>query len=129
MAAGQVVTSYLAPATTAITAVGAASAAVTLTIPAAAAGLFNYLCFLELTAYATVANVGGVTPVTVTTTGITGTPAFTLPTAIAVGAIVPYLLTPAVPIKGSAAATAMTIVAPVFTNIIWRITAYYYVDV
>jgi hypothetical protein len=131
MAAGQVVIAYPAPATTAVSATAIVSTAVTLTIPAAAAGLFNYLCYLEITLFATAAVAPAATPVLVTTTGITGTPTFSLGFPVgAAGVILDRIIVqPTSPLKGSAAATAMTFVAPIATLAIWRLNALYYVDV
>lgn len=131
MPTGSAVTAYLAPATTTVSATGAANAAVTLTIPAAGAGLFNYITLVEISCYCATAITGAATPVSVTSTGITGAPTFKIaqPT-VAVGGLVDRLMyTLSVPIKGSAANTAATIVAPVYTGAIWNINAAYYTDV
>lgn len=125
------VVANLAPATTAISATAAVSTGVTITIPAAGAGLFNHLVLLEITLFATAALTAATTPVLVTTTGITGTPTFSLAFPVsAAGALVDRLILPfGVPLRGSAANTAMTIVAPIATLAIWRLNAYYYTDV
>jgi hypothetical protein len=131
MAAGQAVISYPAPATTAISGTAAVSTGVTLTIPAAGAGLFNYVCYLEITLFATAALTAAATPVLVTTTGISGTPTFSFAFPVAaVGQLVDrIIIQPTQPLKGSAANTAITIVAPIATLAIWRLNALYYVDV
>jgi len=120
------VAAALKAATTAVSATGIAAAGVTLTIPSAGASLFNYLTFLELVAYNTAARTGGVTPVLVASTGISGTPTFEFSSAGAVGTIERYVYDFNTPLKGSAAATAMTFVAPATTSVIWRINAFYY---
>ena len=125
MAGGNFTTTQTA--TTVVSATGVAAAAVTLTIPAAPAGLFNYLCFLEISQYATAALTGGATPVLVTSTGLTGTPTFTFSTALAIGAAERLFYPLGTPVKGSAAATAITIVCPATTSVIWRVNVTYFV--
>lgn len=70
-----------------VTAVGAAGAAVTLTLPAAAAR-FHRIAWIEIIMYATAARTGGATPVTVTSTNLPGNPAWTHESAQAVGTCV-----------------------------------------
>lgn len=108
----------------ALTATGAAAAAVTLTLPAAI-GKFHSIVRLEITAYTTVARVGGVTPVIVTTTNISGTPAFTFASAAAVGTTDSKIAEPTLPIKSLVANTATTIVCPATASIIWRVNCFY----
>jgi hypothetical protein len=115
-------------ATTSIpaTQTGAAGAAVTLTIPAPAAGLFNYIQSLHISLYASAARTGAAAPVIVTTTNLPGAPAFNFPTAQAIGSIDRDDQDYVAPVKSITAATATTFVAPVATSGIWRITATYY---
>src|SRR5690349_3800962 len=68
-----------------VTATAAAGSAATLTIPAPAAGIFNYLQYLQIILYAAAALTGGATPQLVTTTNLPGSPVFTFPTALAIG--------------------------------------------
>lgn len=112
--------------TTGITATAAAGAGVTITIPAVAAK-FNYLAYLSIVMYAAAALTGGATPVVVTSTGLSGTPAWTFPTAAAIGTLTEEKVETSHPIKGTAINTAMTIVAPATPNVIWRVTAAYFV--
>lgn len=107
----------------AATAVGASGAAVTLTIPAPPTDVFAYLQRVEVVQYAVAALTGGATPVTVTTTNLNGA-AFTFPTAQAIGLNYPVVLEG--PVKGAAAATAITIVCPATTSVIWRVNATYF---
>lgn len=130
--AGTPVQAYLAPATAAQSATAAVSTGITLTIPAAGAGLFNYLCLAEVSLYVSTSVTGAATPIAVTTTGITGTPSFAVAalTSAVVGTLLDRIIwTPSTPLRGSAANTTMTIVAPVVTGAIWRLNALYYVDV
>jgi hypothetical protein len=109
-----------------ITATAAAGAAVTLTIPAPAAGLFNYIMSLHISLYASAARTGAAAPVIVTTTNLTGAPAFNFSTAQAIGLIERDDQDYVAPVKSTAAATATTFVAPIATGGIWRLTANYY---
>jgi hypothetical protein len=104
--------------------VGASGAAVTLTVPAPNGGLFAHLVWAEILMYAVAALTGGATPVTVTTTGLVDDPAFTFPTAQAIGLVYKQELKG--PVKGSTADTALTIVCPATTNVIWRVNAVYF---
>lgn len=108
----------------AVTAVGAAAAAVTLTLPAVA-GQFHYIDAIEITCYASAAGTGGATPVTVTSTNLSGGNAWTFPSARAIGSIVQQVLTPNRPVKSAAIGTATTIVCPATAGVIWRVNAYY----
>lgn len=115
---------------TAATATAAAAAAVTLTIASPGAGLRQYLTRLEIdrvngTAAALTASA---TPVVVTTTNLPGSLAFTFAAdALAAGACDPRPMDFAYPLMASAQATAVTIVCPATTGVIWRVTALYYV--
>lgn len=114
--------------TTTQTAVGAAGAAVTLTIASPGAGLRHYLTYLSINRFAAALLVAAAAPVTVTTTNIPGTTAFSFPAeAAAQGTIDRWREDFAYPIAASAQAAATTIVCPVTTNVIWRVTAGYYV--
>ena len=111
-----------------VTAVGAAAAAVTLTLPAPGLGLRQYLTYLRIGRFATAALTAAAAPVTVTTTNIPGTPAFTFPADAALqGTLFNYQEDFAYPIMGNAQNTAMTVVCPATTAVIWRVTAGYYV--
>lgn len=110
------------------TAVGAAGAAVTLTIPNPGAGLRVYLTYLSINRFATALLAVGATPVTVTTTNLPSSVAFSFPAdAAAAGTIDRWREDFAYPIASVAQAAATTIVCPATTNVIWRITAGYYI--
>jgi hypothetical protein len=116
----------ITPAT--VTAVGASGATVTLSVPAPVAGLRNYLTYLSINRFAAAVLTAAAAPVTVTTTGITGALAFSFAAdAAALGTLDRWREDFAFPIAASAQATAITVVAPVTTGVIWRITAGYYV--
>lgn len=111
-----------------ITATGAAAAAVTLTIPSAGSGLFNYLGMLQIVKFSAAALTPAASPVLVTTTGIIGLPTFSFPADVsAQGLVVEQLFQFPSPVKGSAAATAMTVVCPATIGIIWRLNAAFYI--
>lgn len=111
-----------------ISATGAAAAGVTLTIPSAGVGLYNYLTSLQIVKFSTAALTAAATPVLVTTTGIIGTPTFSFPADIsAQGLSVEQKFEFPKPVKGTATATTMTIVCPATTAIIWRVNAAFYI--
>lgn len=115
------------PSTTVITGTAAISTGVTLTLAAPPAGLFHHISQISITCFAGAALTPAATPVLVTSTNLNGNPTFDFPNAGAQGVINSLLLSPAVPIKSAVAATATTIVAPVLTGCIWRLTAYYFI--
>lgn len=110
----------------ALTAVGAAGAAVTLTLPAPAAGLFHYITSLTIQRYASAALTGAAAPIVVTSTNLPGAAAWSFDTAGAIGVSQVQQVSMTAPLKSSAAATATTIAAPIATGVIWRISATYY---
>lgn len=108
-----------------VTAVGAAAAAVTVTLPAAGAGLFHYIDSIEITMYNTAARTGTATPVTVTSTNFPTANAWTFPSAGAIGTTTPYMMSANRPIKSATANTNTTIVCPATTGVIWRVNVFY----
>jgi len=116
------------PTTLSVTATGAAGAAVTLTVPAAGAGLFHYFTRIIIQRFATAALTAAAAPVIVTTTNLAGSRQLSFPADAALqGTMYTEEISPSQPIKSSTANTATTIVCPVTTGIIWRVTADYYV--
>lgn len=110
------------------TAVGAAGAAVTLTLASPGAGLRHYLTYISINRFATALLTAGAAPVTVTTTNLPGALAFSFPAdAAAQGTLFPLREDFAFPIASSAQGTATTIVCPATTGVIWRVTAGFYV--
>ncbi len=111
-----------------VTAVGAAGAAVTLTLPAPGVGLRQYLTYLSINRFAAALLTAGTAPVTVTTTNLPGALAFSFPAeAAAQGTIDRWREDFAFPVAGSAQNTAMTVVCPATTNVIWRVTGGYFI--
>lgn len=111
-------------ATLSVTATGAAAAAVTLTLPAVI-GLFHNISYLSITAYTTVARTGTATPVIVTTSNLSGSPAFTFASAAPIGTTDIKSFDFPQPVKSLVANTATTIICPATASIIWRINIFY----
>jgi hypothetical protein len=110
------------------TTTGASGAAVTLTLASPGAGLRHYLTYLRISRIATAALTAAATPVIVTTTNLPGSLAFSIQADAALqGTIFAIQEDFAYPIAASAQNTATTIVCPVTTGVIWRITAGYQV--
>ncbi len=110
------------------TAVGAAGAAVTLTLASPGAGLRHYITYLSINRFATALLTAGAAPVTVTTTNLPGSLAFSFAAdAAAQGTIDRWREDFAYPLASAAQGTATTIVCPATTNVIWRVTAGFYV--
>ena len=110
------------------TVTAAVGVAATLTLPAPAAGLRQYIGSIRIERHASVLLTAGATPVLITSTNIPGTPTFSIPAdAAAAGTVYEKIVDLNRAIAATAQATAVTIVAPVTTGVIWRLTAYYYV--
>ena len=105
-----------------LTAVGAAAAAVTLTVPADGSSTASFR-YLSITLYNTLARTGVAAPVTVTTTNLNSL-AFTFPSAGAVGTVAELKVEGSLPMR-AAAAGAVTVVCPATTSVIWRVNTYY----
>lgn len=108
--------------------VGASGAALTLTLAAPGVGVRHYITYLRIVRYAAAVLTAAAAPVTITTTNLPGSLAFSFPAeAAALGTVYTYQEDYAYPIVSSAQNTATTFVAPVTTGVIWRITAGFYV--
>jgi hypothetical protein len=114
------------PSTLLVTATGAASAAVTATLPAVA-GLRHIIDFIQVTRSATAALTAAATPVLVTTTNLPGTPALTFGSDVAgIGIDKDVKLDfGSTGLAATALGTATTVVCPVYTGVIWRATVGY----
>lgn len=113
-------------ATSGLSATGAAAAAVTLTIPAPGAGLFQYIDWIRIEHFASAALVAAAAPVNVTTTNLPGTPAFSFRAdAAAQGTLTEKVIQNGMPMRASTANTAVTVVCPATTGVIWRVAASY----
>ena len=113
------------PAPFCVTATGVAGAAVTLTIPAAPAGLFHLITRLTIKRFFSAAGLAAATPTLVTTTNMPGPTVFSFGTAGALGTTLEEIVQPANPLKATLAATATTIVCPASADTIWRVSACY----
>lgn len=110
----------------AITATAAANTGVTLTIPAAP-GLFHYIDRIEISRVATLA-LAGTALLTVTTTNLPGSLAWSFGNAVGAGATSnDYSASFSVPLKSSVANTDTTIVTPApGANVVWRTNVFYH---
>ncbi len=105
----------------------AVSTAATLTLTAPGAGLRHYITGLRIERHAAALLAAGTTPVVVTTTNLPGALAFSIPMeAAAQGSVYEKSIDPARAIMASAQNTATTIVAPLTTSVIWRLSAIFY---
>lgn len=110
------------------TVTAAAGAIATLTLAAPGVGLRHYITYIHITRFAAALLVAAAAPVLVTTTNLPGTLVFSLPAeAAAQGSVFVYQEDFAYPIAAVAQNTATTIVGPVTANVIWRITAGFFV--
>lgn len=106
----------------------AVGVAATLTLASPGAGLRHYLTYLRLVRIASAALTAAATPIIVTTTNLPGSMAFSMQADAALqGVIFDYQESFNYPIAAVAQNTATTIVAPVTTGVIWRISAGYQV--
>jgi hypothetical protein len=113
-----------------VSGIGTAATAFTTTLAAPGAGLFHYITAIEIirvNATAT-AVAAAATLISITTTNLPGSLAWSMGNAIAAGAYdVPVRLTPNNPIRSSVANTATTIVCPSGgTGVQFRVNVYYY---
>jgi len=111
-----------------VTATGAANAAVTLTLPAAGAGLFHYITSIVIQR-AGAAALTGTAALVITSTNLPGDPAWSVGNACpAGGSITDLRFEPAVPHRSSVANTNTSIVCPVpGAGVLWRINVTYFV--
>jgi hypothetical protein len=109
------------------TVTAAAGAAATLTLNSPGAGLRQYVGSIRIERHAAALLTAGATPVLVTSANLPGTPTFSIPVeAAAQGSIYEKIIDLNRAIAATAQSTNVTISAPATTNVIWRLTAYYY---
>lgn len=112
------------PATAGLTATAAAGAACTLTIPAPGVGMYQYIDWIRISHFAAALLTAGASPTIVTSTNLPGTPSWNFRAdAAPQGTETPLVVQNGMPIRASAANTAVTIVAPVTTGVLWKISA------
>ncbi len=110
------------------TATGAAGAAVTLTLASPGAGLRQYITFLRILRSSSAALTAGAAPTVVTTTNLPGSMAYSFGAdASPQGADKIISEDFAYPIPASTQNNTVTIVCPVTTGVIWRVSVGYYV--
>jgi len=120
---------YAKPLPTILSAIATAavSTGVTLSIPAGGVGLFHYITRIRISKYIGATLTAAATPSIVTTTNLSNSPSFDFKTLGSLGdSEVVDLDFTGNPLKCTTANTATTIVAPVLTGAIWKITAWYY---
>lgn len=100
------------PATLHVTVTAAANTAATITLPAAGAGMFHYITYLNCRRNAT-AVLAGTATLIITSTNLPGSPAWSNGNAMAAGGTVEDInMQPSSPLKSLLANTATTIVMP-----------------
>jgi hypothetical protein len=108
------------------TGTAAAGTGVTLTLAAGGANTFQYVTAIEITQFAAAALTAAATPVLCTTTNLSNTPSISLSaSAMAQGTVERVFYVFDWPLKAAAANTAVTIVCPNTTNVIFRLNAFY----
>lgn len=113
-------------ATSGLSATGAASAAVTLTLPAPGAGLFQFIDWIRIEHFCTALLTAAAAPVIVTTTNLPNNPSFNFRAdAAPQGTLTEKVIQNGMPIRAGTANTAVTVVCPATTGVIWRATASY----
>lgn len=112
----------------AVTATGLVNAAVTLTLPAPAAGLFHYITSIQVVKLYAVVGVASGAGVIITSTNLPGNLAWTteMPASVAGTVVTVVNLVPTTPLKSAAAAVATTIVCPIQLQTIWRVNVTFY---
>jgi hypothetical protein len=109
-----------------VTTTQAAGTAATLSLPAVA-GVKHYLSYLRIVRFAAASLTAAATPVIVTTSNLPGALAFSFPAdAAAQGTVFPYQEDFGLPIAASGQGTTTSFSAPATPNVIWRLTAGYY---
>jgi hypothetical protein len=107
---------------------GAAGAAITATLPSPGAGLRHYLTYIRILRSASAALTAGAAPTVVTTTNLPGPLAFSFGADAAPQGTDKIIQEDfAYPLAALAQGTATSVVAPITTGVIWRITVGYYV--
>ena len=111
-----------------VTVTAAVNTAATLTLPAPAAGLSVHITDLEVVKLYNVIGVASGAGVLITSTNLPGDPIWTTEQIVGAEGSAPKVvkLTPTTPLKATAAAVAVTVVAPAQLQTIWRINCTYF---
>lgn len=115
------------PTTLTVTATGVLSAGVTLSLPAPGLNLYHYITNIIVDKYIGATLTASATPIIVTTTNINGLPSFNFKTLGTLGDSEVKNYTFKNPLKSLVSNTATTVVCPVFTGVIWKVTVFYYI--
>lgn len=106
--------------------IGTAGAALTLTIPAPGAGLYQFISRIEILRFPTAALTAAAAPIAVTSTNLPGSRTFRLSAdAAAQGVIASAIFEGSKPLRASTVNTAVTIVCPLTTGVLWFASADY----
>lgn len=98
----------------------------TLSLPAPGAGLFQYVDWIRIEHFCTALLTAAAAPVNVITTNLPGTPSFNFRAdAAAQGTLTEKVIQNGMPIRAITANTAITVVCPATTGVLWRATASY----
>jgi hypothetical protein len=111
-----------------VTGTAAVNTGVTVTLPAAGAGLFHYITSIQIVKLYSVVGVAAGAGVIITSTNLPGNPAWTTEQLASPAGTAPVVLNyqPTTPLKSSVANTATTIVCPVQLQTIWRVNVTYF---
>lgn len=116
-------------ATLHVTGTAAVNTALTITLPAAGAGLFHYITSIQWVKLYSVVGVANAAGVLITSTNLPGNPIWLTEQAVGAAGTAPMVINyqPARPLRSAVANTATTIVAPLQLQTIWRGNVSYYV--
>jgi len=105
-----------------VTGTAAVNTALTITLPAAGAGLFHYITSIQWVKLYSVVGVANAAGVLITSTNLPGNPVWTTEQAVINAGLAPMVINyqPTTPLKSSVANTATTIVAPLQLQTICR---------
>lgn len=124
---GLVAVSNFPIATLCVSTVGVSGAAVTATLPAINSQ-FHVIQGIEIVKFYVANSNGTATPITITTTNLPGSLAFTFGNAGAIGTVdnSSFKFYSEMKLQSSVSNTNTTITCPATTNVIWRINVFYY---
>lgn len=123
--------SEIRAATLHVTNTAAVNTALTVTLPAAGAGLFHYITSIQWVKLYSVIGIANGAGVLITTTNLPGNPIWTTEQLASAAGTAPVVINyePTTPLKSSVANTATTIVAPLQLQTIWRGNVSYFTAV
>lgn len=118
-------------ATLHVTGTAAVNTALTITLPAAGAGLFHYITSIQWVKLYSVVGVANAAGILITSTNLPGNPVWLTEQAVINAGLAPVVINyqPTTPLKSAVANTATTIVAPLQLQTIWRGNVSYFTGV